>query len=63
MNDYNENYVALTELTIEVDRLRNLLIENSELESERKEYYSKLDQLKFLMEELIIFESEEESEY
>jgi len=63
VSDYNENYVALTELTIEVDRLRNLLIENSELEAERKEYYLKLDQLKFLMEELIIFESEEESEY
>lgn len=60
MNEYNEMIKQMNEMVKEVDELRTLLIESSPLNTQREEYYKLVDQIQFLMEELVIFEDEEE---
>lgn len=62
MNNYEEVMVQLSEMVKEVDELRTFLIESSPHNSKREQYYDLVNKVQFLMEEMIVFESEEEEE-
>jgi len=59
MNDNAEVLKQLTEWSIRVDNLRSQLILSSPLEKEREEYLDLVEKIKFIMEELIIYEEDE----
>ena len=58
-----ETMVLLAELSKDIDALRTVLIESSPLDKERKEYYNKVEQLEFIMEEVMSYQEDEETEY
>jgi hypothetical protein len=58
-----ETMVLLAELSKDIDALRTVLIESSPLDKERKEYYNKVEQLEFIMEEVMMYQEDEETEY
>ena len=58
-----ETMVLLAQLSKDIDELRVLLIESSPLDKERKEYYNKVEQLEFIMEEVMLYEENEETQY
>ena len=58
-----ETMVLLAELSKEIDELRTVLIESSPLDKERKEYYNKVEQLEFIMEEVMMYQEDEETQY
>ena len=58
-----ETLVLLAELSKDIDALRTVLIESSPLDKERKEYYNKVEQLEFIMEEVMSYQEDEETQY
>ena len=58
-----ETLVLLAELSKDIDALRTVLIESSPLDKERKEYYNKVQQLEFIMEEVMSYQEDEETQY
>ena len=58
-----ETMVLLAELSKDIDALRTVLIESSPLDKERKEYYYKVEQLEFIMEEVMSYQEDEETKY
>lgn len=59
MNDNQEVLKQLTEWSVRVDELRSQLILSSPLEKEREEYLDLVEKIKFIMEELIIYEEDQ----
>lgn len=58
-----EAMILLAQLSKDIDELRTVLIESSPLDKERKEYYNKVEQLEFIMEEVMLYEENEEAQY
>ena len=58
-----ETMMLLAQLSKDIDELRTVLIESSPLDKERKEYYNKVEQLEFIMEEVMLYEENEEAQY
>lgn len=59
MSDNEEVLKQLTEWSIRVDELRSQLILSSPLEKEREEYLDLVEKIKFIMEELIMYEEDD----
>lgn len=59
MSDNQEVLKQLTEWSVRVDELRSQLILSSPLEKEREEYLDLVEKIKFIMEELIMYEEDE----
>ena len=59
MSDNEEVLKQLTEWSIRVDELRSQLVLSSPLEKEREEYLDLVEKIKFIMEELIMYEEDD----